>query len=359
MIEPRQQLMETGTDDHGGIVESELMALSISPDEVLDFSVSTNPFGPPRSVLEAVASARFDRYPDRSAVRLREAIAEREGASADQVVVGNGAVQIIWTVAFSFLEPGRKALVVTPTFGEYEVASRLAGAAVLRFSRTTESGGFRLDVRRLEHTLSGVQPAVVWLCNPNNPTGEYLTPPEIQRLYRAATEPLFVVDEAYASFMPDFQPLHGLERLLRIRSLTKDFAVPGLRLGYAVGSRNVVQALRKMIPPWSVNAPAMEAGIAMLRDEEFLRDSIPRLLDESGRLREAIAQAGWEVLRSPVHYFLVRVGNATTFRRRMLVNRKIMVRDCTSFGLPDYIRISPRHPAENDLLISAMEEAHG
>ena len=351
--------MELEADDHGGVVESELIALGIPPDEVIDFSVSTNPFGPPKSVLDAVAGARFDRYPDRSALRLREAIAEREGTSADHVVVGNGATEIIWAAAFSFLEPGRKALVVTPTFGEYEVASRLAGGTVVRFPKTMESDGSRLDVRRLEHTLSDVQPAVVWLCNPNNPTGVYLTPPEIRRLYHSAPESLFVVDEAYASFLPGFQPLCGLERLLRIRSLTKDFAVPGLRLGYAIGSREVIQALRKIIPPWSVNSLAMEAGIAMLRDEEFLTDSIPRLLDESRRLREAILQAGWKVLRSPVHYFLVRVGNATAFRRRMLVERKLMVRDCTSFGLPDYIRISPRSPAENDLLISAMEEAHG
>jgi histidinol-phosphate aminotransferase len=137
--------------------------------------------------------------------------------------------------------------------------------------------------------------------------------------------------------------------------MTKDYAIPGLRLGYALADRTVIAALAKVRAPWSVNAFAQAAGLAVLRDDAFLRETLEKTRAASRDLRDAITRLGWRVIPSAAHFFLVQVGDACAFRSA-LAQRGCIVRECASFGLPEFIRLATRTPAENTRLIAALEE---
>jgi len=352
-VTPRSEIEGLQRPAHGGIVESELTRFGITPEEVIDFSTNTNPFGPPESVLHAIQRTRIDRYPDRSLYRLRSVIAETEGVLPEEVLPTSGVSQLIWLIALAFLHPSDTVAIVGPTFGEYEVASQIMGAKVERYLAPAEEN-FKLDLQRVVAFLTDIQPKVIWLCNPNNPTGSYLLLEELRLLYDSAPDSLFVLDEAYLRFLRDAESPAGWQRLIKMRSLTKDYNIPGLRLGYALAARDTIEALSKVQPPWSVSAIAQEAGIAAIQDNEFLERTVGALQEEAGRLKVRLARQGWRVLPSPMHYFLVETEDAAELRQRLLTEHQILVRDCVSFGLPRHIRVSTRLSEENDLLANVM-----
>ncbi|PWH17250.1 MAG: aminotransferase class I/II, partial [Ardenticatenia bacterium] len=193
------------------------------------------------------------------------------------------------------------------------------------------------------------------ICNPNNPTGTILPSEILRRWCLAHPDTLFVVDESYHAFAMGFQSAIslGCENLLVVRSMTKDYALAALRLGYAVGAEMVIEALRRVRPAWNVNALAQAAGLAALSDEEHLHRSLEVLLGATRVLRQEIHTLGWKPLPSAVHFFLMHVGNGAAFRSALL-RYGILVRDCASFGLPAYVRIAPRRPEENVRLIAAL-----
>lgn len=325
-VSPRPHLRGLRPAEHGGFHDPGR--------RVLDFSVNTNPFGPPPAVLEAFQKADVTRYPDPDALALREAIATRHRGRTDCVLPGNGSVEIIWLIACAYLEPGRTAMVAGPTFGEYAAAARAAGAGVT-------------------NTLDGA--TVAFLCNPNNPTGTLRPAAEIREIARASPDTLFVVDEAYLPFLreaPSCLDAGLMDNLIVLRSLTKDCAIPGLRLGYGVGPHDVIQTLKAVQPPWSVNAPAQAAGVAALGCEGHLGACDQALADAKQYLISSLTALGFEVLPSETNFFLVRVGDGAQFRAKLL-EADICVRDCASFGLPDCIRIGVRTMPECQGLVAA------
>ncbi len=353
--------MALESDAHGGLDPVELARLGLRPEDVLDFSVSTNAYGPPPGVMQALAAADVTRYPDRRATALRRAIAAREGTVEEQVLIGNGAAQLIWLVAMAYLRPGDRVLIIGPTFGEYRVASQLMGAEVTAW-RADPAHDFAPDLDDLARALATCDPRLVWLCNPNNPTGVYLPLDALQRLRTTAPGALWVIDEAYRPFVAE--PWPGLPLIeegnaILLRSLTKDGALPGLRLGYALAAPLVIEALARVQPPWSVNAVAQVAGLAVLDSGDHLARAITALRRDTAALREALIAQGWRVLPTATHFFLVEVGDAAALRGRLLQECQIQVRDCSSFGLPGFIRIATRRPEENVRLVAAMSARMG
>ena len=354
---PRPELMTLQPDVHGGPDHGELARLGLRPEDVLDFSASVNAYGPPPGIREALTAADITRYPDRHATALRQAIAEREGLTPDQVLAGNGAAQLIWLVALAYLRPGDTTLVIGPTFGEYRVASQLMGARVVIW-RADRARAFAPDPDELLTALRSHRPRLVWLCNPNNPTGVYLDRDALSRLREAAPDALWAIDEAYRPFVAEPWPSVPLipdGRVVLLRSLTKEYALPGVRLGYALADASIIEVLARAQPPWSVNALAQAAGLAALADQAHVAATVARLREEAQRLRAGLQAQGWTVLPTRTHFFLVHVGDATAVRARLLREHRIQVRDCTSFGLPEWIRVAARRPEENDRLLAAME----
>lgn len=358
-ITPRPEIESTPPDHHGALDYAELERLGIDPDDVLDFSVNGSPFGPPPGVREAIAAAPVDRYPDRDALALRRALAARLGVDVDQVIAGNGSAELLWLAAFCFLDRGDTALIAGPTFGEYARAARLAGAEVVEV-RAEGSGDFAPPVGAFAQALRDVKPRIAFICNPNNPTGAVLTGDVLSAWAAGHPETLFVVDEAYVRFVPGMESALtlGAPNILALRSMTKDYALAGLRLGYAVGDAVIVGALARARPPWNVSGPAQAAGLAALRAKTHWSTSLAELLSAKAALIDGLRACGLRPLPSRTHFFLVEVGDGARFRRRLL-GKNVMVRDCASFGLPAYVRIAARRPAENDRLLDAIREVTG
>jgi len=354
MIHPRLEVRAGAPSYHGALDFAELEQLDLSPEDVLDFSVSSNPYGPAPLVREALARVPLDRYPDREALALRRALAKRRDVSPQQIVAGNGASEVLLLVALAFVRPGDLACIAGPTFGEYARVVRLMGGRVQEWCVRPQRQ-FALDVAAFAAEVERLSPRLVFLCNPNNPTGHYVAPDEFAPLVKRAPQTLFVVDEAYLPFVRGGRSALDLraENVLVVRSMTKAYALAGLRLGYAVGHERVIAALAAVRPAWNVNALAQAAGVAALADDPFVRQTLARLTRAKETLVRRLRGLGLSPSPSAAHFFLLRVGNAASFRRALL-QKGVLVRDCTSFGLPEYVRIGTRTPPENEKLMETI-----
>jgi histidinol-phosphate aminotransferase len=310
--------------------------------DVLDFSVNTNPLGPAPSVLQAVRETDWSRYPGDDEEPLRRCLAERADVAPEQVVLGNGSAELIWLIALAALRTGDRVGIVGPTFGEYARAVRVVGATPIEIDDPRQAASVR----------------ALFVCNPNNPTGRYRGPDEIEHLLEEQPDRLLVLDEAYAPFVDERWRSEALLRrgnLIILRSMTKDQALPGLRLGYLVGAPEVATAVERVRPPWSVNAGALRAGLAALEpDAECHVQRARTLVAESRRLlTQGLANLGYEVEPSLANFVLVHMADGARVRRALLPHG-LVVRDCASFGLPDGVRIACRLPAECQRLIETI-----
>jgi histidinol-phosphate aminotransferase len=327
---------------HGSVSESDLAEFGLTPVDVCDFSVNTNPLGPAPTVLGAIATADWTRYPGDDEPRLRTALALRDRVEPEQVVLGNGSVELLWLVALATLRPGNRMVVVGPTFGEYARAGRVAGAEVVEVPNLHEASASRLLV----------------ICNPNNPTGHYYDRASIETLLTGAPARGVVLDEAYALFVDErwrSEPLLEHGNLAVLRSMTKDHGLPGLRLGYLLAAPALAHAVERMRPPWSVNAGALRAGLAALEPEAEAHVARARAVVRHSRklLAEGFTQLGFQVQQSAANFVLVEVGDGAGFRRALLPHG-LVVRDCASFGLPGHVRVACRLPEDCRRLLATV-----
>lgn len=331
-------------------------------ERIIDFSASLNPFGPSPGALTALS--RIDplalgRYPDDGARGLRAAIASRLGAFPDQTIIGNGSSELILLVALAFLEADDQAIILGPTFGEYERVARIMGAGVHQIVARKEDD-FRPDLEDFALALTDVRPKLAFLCNPNNPTGHYIGESDLTALVRSFPETLFVVDEAYAFFVESawrseelLQGPTAARNLLILRSLTKEHALAGLRVGYALGHPDVIESLTRVRPPWSVNCVAQTLALASLEDT-FYRDECRRKLRASkSTLVVGLRNLGYRVIAGEANFALVEVGDGAAFRAALL-RGGVCVRDCESFGLSEFVRIGVRDAEETKILLQTI-----
>ena len=345
---------------HGAVDPSALRAEGVDPAAIIDFSSNQSPLGAAPGVAAAVAGAVVDAYPDPRAVALSEALAERHGVEARQVVCGNGSTELIRLVAQLALAPGDVALALAPVFGECEVATLLTGARLERVApvHAGHGAGFFCDEPALRAALVELRPRLCWLCSPNNPTGATLPAALTAALVADHPGTLFVLDEAYCDLLPEPQwerESLAAGNLVVLHSMTKYWGLAGLRLGHAVAEPGLAAALRAAAPPWSVNACAQAAGLAALADLAHHRSSVELLTSERDRLVVGLRELGWTTEPTSAGFFLVHAGDAAALRAELLARGRL-VRDCTSFGLPAHVRISPRHPRQDDLLLASFAE---
>lgn len=353
-ITPSRRLRGLVPCPHGSIGDAELRALGLARGDMLDFSASTNPCGPSPRVRDALATVDLGRYPDDAASELRAALAARTGLPMDWLLAGNGSSELFWLLALAYLDPGDSVLVIGPTYGEYARAAQLLGARVIEW-RADAATDFQPDLAAICAASERLRPKLTFLCNPNNPTGVLLDRAAVARLL-AATPGLLVVDEAYAGFVEPPTSVLDLTadgRCVVVRSLTKDYALAGLRLGYAAAAPAVIAALRAVRPPWSVSAAAQAAGVVALADDAHLHRSQADMRAAKAYLLDALPRLGLRVLPSAANFLLVEVGDGRRCRERLL-QRGCCVRDCASFGLPRHVRIGVRTTPECRRLVAAI-----
>ncbi len=283
---------------------------------LVDFSVNINPYGPCEPVLAAARGADLSRYPDPQAREARRAWAEELRCDPAQLAVGHGAADLLWAIARAFLRPGSRVHVFEPTFSEFRIAAAATGA-----------------------TLSEVDPDAIYLCSPNNPTGEYLPPARIAEVARAHPRAVVVLDQSFLGLSPHAEDVHAVlpDNVIQLRSLTKELAVPGLRIGLCRAQPAWIERIERQRPTWATSSPALAALIAGAREGEFVRRSFARMRADRDQIRELFR--GYRVTPSATTYQLVEVGDAARFTAS-LRERGVLVRDCTSFGLPRHIRVA-------------------
>ena len=363
--------MVGGRPVHGGVKPAELRALGLDPAEVLDFSASISPIGPPEGVWEAMRRVDLSAYPDPQCMELRRLLAARLSepgrvVKPENLLVGNGSTEIIHLLARAYAAPERGGtvpvvLILTPTYGEYAGACRIQGASVVSCD-AGPAPDFRWELDQVAGTIKDQAPSLVFLCNPNNPTGVYLGAAEVEALARAVEGAggILVLDEAYAAFVdhPDTSSggvpeLAALGNVVVLRSMTKSYALTGLRIGYSIASAEITAGLSRYQPDWSVNGLAQAAAAAALEDSEYLA----RARDEVSRAKEflnrELRELGFNALPSAANFLLVEVHDAPAWRER-LARRGMFVRDCTSFGLPQFIRVGVRRLDDCRRLVEAI-----
>ncbi len=349
---------------HGSINPRELRALGLKAEDLLDFSASISPIGPPDGIWEAMRSVDLRVYPDPDCLELREAISSHLSTPArdvpiERILVGNGSTEIFHLLTRVYLSDSKSALLMTPTYGEYDGACRLAGAEIINHQADLPRD-FRWDIDAAITVIADKNPALIFVCNPNNPTGVYLDSGEVEALADAARDAgsLLVVDEAYLAFVEHpWDSLDLLDRpeVMLVRSMTKDYAQTALRLGYAIATEEVVARLREYQPDWSVNGLAQKAGISALEDAEYLPKARSAVTIAKNFLYEQMEDLGIEAPNSEANFILVKVGDAAKWRS-LLLTKGIVVRDCTSFGLPEYIRVGILPIGDCQRFTAAMAE---
>lgn len=349
---------------HGGNIRRLAQAAGVSPRDLLDFSASINPLGPPQW-LQAVVLAHLpdvEHYPDPECSDLVEAITARYGVALDRIVVGNGSAEIIAALP-RVLSAGR-AVVPAPTYVDYAVASARAGLAVETAS-LDEARDFAFDAAAVAARLRGGE--VVFVGRPNNPTGMSCPAEDLVSLAGGHPHSWFVVDEAFVEFVED-ETGPGSAGLLRVeapnlvvlRSLTKLYAIPGLRLGFAAVPARLAPALRRAMAPWSVNVLAQAVGIAALADREYAEATRALVRAERRRLAERLTRLpGLRVFPGAANYLLVKVEegavDALGLARRLL-QRGIAIRVCDDFAGLDgrFFRVAVRTREQNTRLVEEL-----
>lgn len=355
---PKPNLTQLRPCPHGGIDYSEVKEIGVPPEAIIDFSVNTNPFGPPPEIKQALTEIAIDGYPDSEARELKQGLATKLGVTSDNILVANGSIELVRLLALAYLSQEDWVIIPQPTFGEYEIACRLTGSRLL-MPWAEKRGNFQIKMADIVDLAKKHQPKAIFLCNPNNPTGQYFRRGKIEEIINVAKDCLIVIDEAYINFVDDSWSSVDLIKkgnLVLLRSLTKDYALAGLRLGYAIADESIISVLRRLQPPWNINIVAQKAGLIALRANGYLRECQANLRQNKDFLITELVALGLSPLPSQANFFLVEVGDARQFRHTLL-GRGILVRDCTSFGLPDYIRLAVRTLPECQKLIVTIKES--
>ncbi len=303
-----------------------------------DFSVNVNPLGLPEGVGQALRESvgGWWRYPDPQCRGLVRKLAAYHHVAQERLVCGNGAADLLYR--FAQMRKPRQALTPVPTFSEYERAVRAAGGET-RYYGLREGQGYRLDVDRLIGSLEGAE--VLFLCNPNNPTGLALPKGQVEKLAKACGQKgvFLVLDECFCDFLQDPEEFSFLGNIgkypgvMVLRAFTKTYAMAGLRLGYAVcGDPGLAQRLQQAGQPWSVSLPAQEAGVAALDEKGYLARTRELVERERRRLGEGLKRLGFKVFPSQVNFLLFQ-DNKGAYGDLWARCRegKILIRDCCNF----------------------------
>ncbi len=348
---------------HGGEIFQTAREMGISPADLLDFSASINPLGMPEGVFQAARQGLEEaiHYPESDASSLTLALSRFHDLSPEHLLPGSGSTELFYLFA-RVLRP-RRALVVAPAFCEYEKSLLQAGADLDFFILRPEES-FHLDPQRLLHALSPDTDLVLF-ANPANPTGIGIDALVVERIARAVREQaLLVVDEAFADFCPRRSVIDRVSRhenLYVFRSLTKFYAIPGLRSGYLAGPPRGISRLAAEHPPWSISTVALAASRACLAEKEYRGRTDLCIADWRGKLREGLGSLGFTVFPGEANYLLSRLekkGRSVSDLAAGLRRKGILIRECRDFhGLDErYFRVAVRTGEENQRLLHAIRE---
>jgi len=346
----------------GKPIEDVARELRLDPSTIVKLASNENPRGPSPRVLAAIAAAAADvtRYPDGFGYHLKDALAKRLNVTASQLVLGNGSNDILELATMAYLKPGDAAVYSRHAFAVYPLATHARGAT-----------GIEVPARDLCHDLAAMRGAitpatrVLFVANPNNPTGTWIAPAELEA-FVASIPPgvLVVLDEAYNEYLEPSDRADSVAwiakypNLLVSRSFSKAYGLAALRIGYGVASAEVADMLNRVRQPFNVNSLAQAAAVAALADTAYVDES--RAMNREGlrQLYEGLDALGLPYVRSHGNFVLVKVGEAARINTALL-HKGVIVRPVASYALPEWLRVSVGLPGENERFLGALRDILG
>jgi len=354
-IQPKSFIIRHIPVTHGG-------KSSLIGSDVIDFSSNITPMGVPLSV-KTILKKNLDniqRYPDLSSSEVISNLKKYTKLDKSYLLVGNGAIEILYNFCFAFLSKNTKVLIPIPTFQEYEIAAKLNNCKISYFKTMNLS-------EDLDSFLSKIpRQGCVFLCNPNNPTGTLLSKNQILLIIKTAKKlsSIVFVDECFIEMVPDSDQsiisyVKKYDNLFVLRSLTKSFGLPGIRIGYAAASKQMTKILQKIKIPWSVNSLAQTAASIALKNKSHIQKSNYVIKKELNYLTNIISKLyGFNCYQSSTNFILIKTKHNSTKLQQKLLRHKILIRDCKNFrGLDNHhIRIAVKSHKDNLKLVRALEK---
>lgn len=331
--------------------------LGLAEADIVKLASNENPLGPSPMALAAAQDALYDMalYPDGAGFALKAKLSEKFGVAANQIVLGNGSNDVLDMAARAFLSPGTSSVHSEHAFAVYPIATQTVGAQSIV-----------VPARDYGHDLAAMRAAirddtrVLWIANPNNPTGTFLPWVEIEAfLETVPPHVLVVLDEAYGEYLPPAGRcdtaawLTRFPNLLIVRTFSKAYGLAGLRVGYGLGSADVIDLLNRVRHPFNVNAPALAAAEAALDDAEFLARSYALNSAGMAQLVAGLAGLGIETVPSKGNFLLAKVGDAARINTELL-KRGVIVRPVANYGLPEFLRVSVGLAGQNARFLDAL-----
>jgi histidinol-phosphate aminotransferase len=327
---------------------------------VIKLASNENPYPPSAKVLAAMvkAASGVNRYPDGGCFLLRRALARKLNVTEDQLIFGNGSDEIIVLGVKAFAGGGDEVIIAKPSFLIYEIASTLSGARV----HQVPLKGFHYDLRAMKAKVNK-RTKMIFIGNPDNPAGTYITAREAEDLLQSVPKSTVVFfDEAYFEFVqaddyPDTLALmKKYPNVIVTRTFSKIYGLAGLRVGYGMASREIIDILNRLREPFNVNSVAQAAAVAALSDERYYRNLAKETQEQKQYLYRSLKLMGVDYQESFTNFILVHVVKDSSQIAQALLKKGVIVRDMAAWGLTGYVRVSIGKPSENKFFIKTLEE---
>ncbi|KXB06562.1 hypothetical protein AKJ52_02065 [candidate division MSBL1 archaeon SCGC-AAA382C18] len=353
---------------HGDIVKRKAKKYGIDKDEILDLSTNVNPIGPPNSVINSIKKniGNISKYPPHQPENLRNILADYSGSSRDNIVLGNGSNELFYLLCRVFLNPNDEVVIAEPTFSEYSKAIKTQGGK-LRSVQLREEKDFNLEVERMKDKINS-DTKLVFLCSPNNPTGQMVSLDDLRDILERckSCKSILVFDEAFYEFCdnPEIFNVAEMElgNLVSVRTLTKFYGLPGLRIGYMILPPKISKIFRQIQVQWNVNILAQIAAKEAVRDDKFVKET-KRAIKESKNylLRKLKNFDELEVYPSDANFFLLKLSSTAYTSHELveeLIKEKIAIRSCDDFRFLDenFVRVNIAKKKDCKRFIESLEE---
>lgn len=351
---------------HGADIYSASKRFGIDEDDIIDFSSNINPLGIPGNVQEAIIrSIKYsNRYPDINSSELTNSLSNYENVPENWIFCSNGAAEAIFRIAL-WLKP-KKALLLSPTFSEYEQALKTVGT-VINYLNLNESNGFKLTDNIINNITEETD--IVFICNPNNPTGQITNKLLLGKViaHSKLMDATVVIDECFLDFVEDKEKystvnlLEKYDNLIVLKAFTKIFAIPGIRLGYCMSSNlDIIEGLKVSGPPWNVSTIAQAAGVAALEEKEYVMKTSSYIKEQRDYLISEIKMLNIKTYESCANYIFLKFEGTINLHDELL-KRGVLIRSCSNYrNLSDkYFRIAVKSEYENKLFIQKLKEVKG
>jgi L-threonine-O-3-phosphate decarboxylase len=348
---------------HGGNLDELSRNFKLNKENLIDFSANINPLGINKRVKDAIINAleEVERYPDITYFNLKSGISDFEGVSYEDLVLGNGAAEVIFNLVRA-IKP-KKVLIPAPTFGEYEEAV-LSIKSSIEYYYLKEDNNWIIDEDIINYINDDID--MVFICNPNNPTGILTDKEVIINIAKKAlsTNTILAIDESFLDFLRNGESYSAINLLKEynnvfiIKSMTKLFAIPGIRIGYGIcKNKNIIRQMELVSVPWNINILAEKAALEALNDKEYIDKTISYIEEEKNYLYKELSKFNnMKVFNPSVNFIMFKINNNIDLKLE-LIKEDIIIRSCNNYiGLDDrYYRIAVRTREENNKLIIALK----